>query len=472
MLQSIPRPETTGKVAALKLLGQYTRLSLWFLLGVIAANLLGLESIYMHVTPFHAIYSPVFEYAGNAAVVLTLAVCILLAVFATRRYDWFGPELSPRALKWTLAVLVIAPALLAASVAAMRGGLDGIAAPYMRTQYEYINDIGRGMSLRGLFRDYLQLHPYLSMHSKVHPPGPIAVLWVLSYAFGREPLGLSIATILVGSLAVLPLFYWVRDMAGQRIALTSCLLYATTPTIFLFTATSADILFMPFAIAVLFLFWRAVHRGSLIYALAAGAVYAAMSLLSFSLIGVGAFFGLVGLWRLADPDYRLSVIKTAVAMLVSAVMVHGLVYLWSGFDIVECFRVCKAQFDEDQRNLDMQTPRYAAYVYKLLNPLTMLFFAGIPVTVLFVARLVRPQSASKAFSVVCLLTLFVLNMLYLARGEGERSAMYVIPFMVVPAAMMLDQIGAAARSLAPLCATLAFLFAQCWLIESFLYTYW
>ncbi|MBX7257718.1 MAG: glycosyltransferase family 39 protein [Candidatus Hydrogenedentes bacterium] len=465
-------PNLTGTQAAKGLLGSYIRLSLWFVLGVILANALGVESIYMHVTPFHAVYSPVFGILGNLLVLILVACCVGLALFISRRHDWFGNDLSPRALKATLAGLFLMTVLLAGAIAMMRGGLEGIAAPYMRSQYEYVNDIGRGMSIRGLFSDYLKLHPFLSMHSKVHPPGPVAVLWVLSFLFGREALGLSIGTILFGSLAVFPLFYWVRDVRDQRTALICCLLYTLTPTILLFTATSADILFMPFTIGGLFLFWRAIHRKSIAYALGAGVLYALMSLLSFSLVSIGAFFGFVGLWRLADPAYRVSVFKTALVMLVAFVAVHGLVYLWSGFNVIECFHVCKAQFEEDQRNLDMQTPRYASYVYKLLNPLTMLFFAGIPLTVLFLGRLSRVERETKAVSVVCLLTLLVLNMLYLGRGEGERSAMYIIPFMVIPAACMLERIVASTRSLAPLSVTLAFLIGQCWLIETFLYTYW
>jgi hypothetical protein len=472
MLRGISIFEMTGRLAAKRLCGLYIRLSLWALLAVIVANAIGVESIYMHVTPFHAMYLPVLETTGNVAVLLVLAAFVGGALFLLRRHDWFGPELSPRALKWTLGGLVLFSFALAGAIAMMRGGLDGIAAPYLRSQYEYINDVGRGLTLRGLFHDYLKMHPYLSMHSKVHPPGPVALLWVLSYVFGREPSGLALATMVIGSLALIPLFFWVRDMSDQRTALTCSIVYAVTPTILLFTATSADILFMPFTLGALFLFWRALHRQSSAYALAAGVLYAIMSLLSFSLIGVGAFFGFVGLWKLADPRLRWSVVKTAVVMVLAFLLVHGLVYLWSGFDVIECFRVCKAQFDEDQRNLDMLTPRYASWVYKILNALTMAFFAGIPVTALFVWSVARSEGRAKAQTMVCLLTLAVLNLLYLARGEGERSAMYMIPFMVFPAALMLERLGSATRSLAPLAATAAFLLLQSWLIESFLYTYW
>jgi hypothetical protein len=68
--------------------------------------------------------------------------------------------------------------------------------------------------------------------------------------------------------------------------------------------------------------------------------------------------------------------------------------------------------------------------------------------------------------------LIVLAALYLARGEGERSAMYVLPFVLMPAARQLDQLGANARSHGPLLAMLAILAAQSWSVETLLFTYW
>jgi hypothetical protein len=70
------------------------------------------------------------------------------------------------------------------------------------------------------------------------------------------------------------------------------------------------------------------------------------------------------------------------------------------------------------------------------------------------------------------LTLAVLSFTYLGRGEGERSAMYILPFVALPAAHLIDQIGRMTRSFAPLAVTAAFLGLQCWAIESVLYTFW
>lgn len=422
------------------------------------------------VTTFTAEFLAVLKWHALAIVAFTL---FLAAFMRTVRDDrWFRSEPDPQRVRWILAGLILFSAGFACTIAMLRGGPTGIAQAYMRTTYEYIGDIGSGRSIQGLFSDYLRLRPHLSMHARVHPPGPIALLWLLSYVVGRGAMALSLATVVFGAFGIVPLYFWAREITSKRVALTCCLLYSVMPSIVLFTATSADILFTPFTLTTLFLFTRAVRRRSVACAALAGIGYAILSLLKFSLIGIGVYFGIVGLWLLFRREMRRSVVQTAIVMGLAFLLAHAAVRWWSGFDIIACFHACKAQFDLDQHHLDLITPRWPAWTWKFLNPAAWLFFAGIPASLLFFWRLRRPDPAHRGLFLVFLLTFVALDLLYLARGEGERSALYVFPFIALPAAHLLDEIGGRARSTAPLAATLAFMAFQCWLIESYLYTYW
>lgn len=394
--------------------------------------------------------------------------------YGLRRGYWTSDEApSSRVVAWSMVGLIFFAVAFASSIAMLRDGLNGISQAYARYDHEYVGDIGFGGSLRGLFQHYVDRHEYLSMHAKVHPPGPVALLWLMSYfTLSREAMPMSLATIVVGSLGVVPLYLWVRDMLDHRVAFLAAVLYVMMPSVVLFTATSADILFMPFSLLTLFLFWRAIHRNSTACALAAGVMYGVISLLSFSLLGLGAFFGIVGLWRLLEPPRRAAVVRTAVLMAAAFLALHAAVWLWSGFDMVAAFKLAKAQFDLDQVNLDLQAPRWPSWVWKVVNPLAWVFFAGIPVTILFVHRLRRPEVQTKGLFLVFVLTLVALDLLYLARGEGERSALYVFPFFVVPAAHMLHARCREAGTWTPVTVTVAFLAFQCWLIETLFYTYW
>ena len=180
-------------------------------------------------------------------------------------------------------------------------------------------------------------------------------------------------------------------------------------------------------------------RDSIRYALAAGIGYGFMSVISFSLIGVGIFFGFVGLWYLRSPETRGTVFKVAGAMVLSLLVFHALIYFWSGMNIVRVFELSKSQFDTDQMHLDRLDPRYPSWAFKVINPMAWFFYAGIPVSVLCVRQIFEKGDA-RAWSMGFGLTLVALNFLYLARGEGERSAMYIMPFIVIPAGFWLARL--------------------------------
>ena len=256
---------------AQRLVGVYVRWTLWYLLAVAIVWALGFEGIYYHPTPFYGLLRPEFDL--TAVPWHLLAVGVFLAGFALwrhrlRKMDWFEGAWSSKTVRFFVLGLMVFAILFPAALASVREGPSGIVAPYERHRDEYIGDIGKGLSIRGFFRDYIKMHPHLSMHSKVHPPGPAALLWLFSMiVFSQEAFPLAIMTIVFGATALIPLYFWAKDMTGSRVALTACSLYVVVPTIVLFTATSADILFMPFTLTTLFLFWRALHRPSIPYAL-------------------------------------------------------------------------------------------------------------------------------------------------------------------------------------------------------------
>ncbi|MCX5757884.1 MAG: glycosyltransferase family 39 protein, partial [Candidatus Hydrogenedentes bacterium] len=344
-------PDATREWSNARWAGICVRTLAWYLLAMMVLWAVGVEGIYGSPLPFYALFSPAFvtivvpgTVVWTAGLILWLATprlgrrrvrglilwcvsamglaaltwaqahftalsfatllgplrwhALVLLVFFTgmaiARFTaplWMPAESEPSAqtVRWFLVALMVFAFAFAGAVAMLRDGPMGISQAYQRHGYEYISDIGATSGIQALFRDFLKVRPYLSMHAKVHPPGPIALLWLISYGIGQDPLALSLATMAFGVLAIVPLYGWVADLAGRRTALACCVLYSLMPSIVLFTATSADILFMPFTLTTLFLFTRAIERRSALYALAAGAGFALMSILSFSLIAVGAF---------------------------------------------------------------------------------------------------------------------------------------------------------------------------------------
>jgi len=476
-------PETNYGTAAL--LRRYTlALGLYFVL-MGAFWIVGIEGIYGHPTPFYALWFPALEAtpAGlfrHAAVLLVGLAFLFAFARGLGRMAWDNdpetPLLTPLRRRRFLVALVLAGVALPCVIAMLRGGIHGISQAYERAAYEYIGDIGKAPSISALFTRYLDVMPYLSMHAKVHPPGPIAFLWLLSYIVTQDPLALSFATIFVAALAVVPLFYWARTILDERVAVYAALLYLCVPSLLIFNATSADALFPVVTLTCLLCFDRALRAEKLpaviAYAALAGLAFGIMSILKFSLIALGAYFAFAGLLALRSVDTRRNVFVTAAIMGGTFLGFHFALHAYTGFDIVAVFHAAKAQFDLDQHHLDLLTPRLSAWIYRLLNPLCWFYFAGIPVALLFYQRLRRPEAQTRGLFLVFLLTALALNVLYLARGEGERSALYLFPFLVLPAAHLLHAQCQRAATRAPLFATLGFLLLQTWLTETLFYTYW
>jgi hypothetical protein len=471
-------PEAPVTATALALRYVLALSAFFVLMGVLWV--VGIEAIYGHPTPFYAVWMPVFEAswigaARHAAVIAVVAIFGLVLARALRGVELSAP-LSLTLRRRLLAGLIVFGVVLPCAVAMLRGGTEGISQAYARATYEYAGDIGKARSISDLFTRYLELRPYLSMHSKVHPPGPIAFLWLLSYLVGQDPLPLSIATIIVAAFGVVPLFYWARDLLGEQAALIAALLYTCVPSVVLFNATSADALFPPVTLSCLLCFDRALRAPrlphTLAYAAVAGLLYFVMTILKFSLVGMGAYFAFAGLLLFAARGTRRHVVLTAGAMCATFLLAHLALRATTHFDIVAVFHAAKEQFDTDQYHLDQHTPRYPGWVYRFLNPMCWFYFVGIPVALLFWRRLRHPDPATRGLFLVFALTALALNLLYLARGEGERSALYLYPFLVLPAAGLLRDYCQSAASRAPLYATLIFLVFQVWLTESLFYTYW
>ena len=499
LVVDLAAPAVPVEVRARGLVSRYSQFFVGYLILMYTLWALGIEGIYGSPTPFYALVFPVFREAGAWHLVPLAVLCAALGGLAVfwKRVDWDSGGPSVRATAWFVFGAVVFSFLFAGAVAMLRGGVDGISHAYQRQAYEYIGDIGRTSGIQALFHDYAKVRPFLSMHAKVHPPGPIALLWLMSYGIGQDPLALSLATMAFGALGIVPLYLWSARVAGKRVGLMCCMIYALMPTVVLFTATSADILFMPFTLWTLYLFWRAIETKPLACGVAAGVGYGVCSLLSFSLLGLGAFFAFVGLWRMfgGNPRSRgsatppratppratlrratlrrwVQVVLTAGAMIAGFLALHAVVRWWSGFDMIACFHDCKAQFDLDQAHLDELTPRYPGWTYRLANPTAWFYFAGIPASVLALWRFAKPDKKTRGLFLVFAGTLVALTLLYLGRGEGERSAMYIMPFIAVPAAHLLDKISSEGKRFAPIAATVVFMAFQCWFTELVFYTFW
>jgi len=483
---------------------------------------IGIEPIYRHITPFYALWKPIHHsYLFSLQLPLSILIGTILIYYANKLsykiliasilsilyvifYFLLTKKISSQ-LIYELVVLLTVTCILpyltnicfnkkvesfkniwillvgiylfyiciSFEVAAIRGGIDVISQPYQRTKYEYIGDIGITKSIYELFNRYHEIQPYMSLHARLAPPGPLSLLWLVSYLIGNSPLSLSIFTVLFGGLAIFPLFLWIKELSEKQVktALGGTLLYAIIPSLVLFCATSTEILYMPFLFLSLWGFEKAINSHSILYIFFAGILFAILSLFKFTLLSVAIYFilrGLLSLYERKTPFLRL--VLLSLSMLIGFFSFYLILCSFTGYKPIRVFLQSQKMFNEDMFALQSISQRYSLWWFKLFTPWSWIYFTGIPIFLGFLFQIKTTQKHDLLEYSLFLATLLVLDIAYIAPGEGERSALYIFPFFLIPA---LRYWGTKSKDNPNLMIIVsAFMIFQAVLTESLFYTYW
>ncbi len=460
-------------------------LSIHFVL-MLTCYIVGIEPIYKHITPLYATLSPIHNNLYLSLLLpLTLLVALILSTSRMNKYKVIGTTViilsyflimftlnknyeTRKLLRELLLFVVVLSCtllikknlpykndnlphsatyifqilftiflfsiLLNISIASLRNGFFSIAEPYTRSKYEYVGDIGITTNIIKLLRDYHILQPNLSLHAKLAPPGPLIILWLSSYIFGRTPLSLAIFTIIFGSTAIIPLYFWAKELSKESQFINPiliCILYAVIPGIVIFSATSSEILYMPVLFLTLYLFEKSMNNNSTIFVSLAGISFGLLSFFKFTLLSIAIYFLLKGIiFLLSKKRTLLSLTKLAILMLLSFVSFYIILYLLTGYRPLEVFFKAQSLFLRDLEEIESISPRYSLWWFKILNVWSWLYYAGMPITIGFLLSLFNKKSWLSANFYLFFITFLTLNLAYIAPGEGERSSLYIYPFLL------------------------------------------
>lgn len=465
------RPVSRTNIAQFNPAVVYFVAFLCFAAFLAVSNGLGWDWIPDHVTPFYAMF-----HAQRPNLFFVFPV-LFAGVFIAMLGLVFKGALRLRT-GYLLCILIMCGTVLHLLVAMMDGGPEAISATFRRWGYEYFGDVPFVLNPIQFLRDYVDLMPHLSMHSRVHPPGPVLVLWFITLFTGRDPLAASIGSVAVSNLTIVPLYYFVRRLFDDKAALYSVLLYLFAPTVVIFTATSVDTFFCLFTAGSLCFFAAAMGRESRLSAALAGLSFAFAILMSFNLAILGLFFAVVGVKYLVNGQNRAKTLQCMAIMAGVFVLFYVLAFA-VGYNVFDCFAKASAQLRTDVINQDLYTPRAPYIIWRFGTPIAVLFFAGIPAAGLFALWIRRTISRISPLSTVgdgaayyigFLATLIAFDLLYFGRGEGERAWVFLLPFIIAPASAMLA--GRTAKAEAVLLWTLGVTFVQTFVMEALLFTYW
>ena len=422
-----------------------------------------------HVVPLYALWLPRMLSLRHLVPILIGAV-YLVALRRIRKTE------TPVWL--VLTVLVLTSVALDLAVSSMNDGYQSVAAPFKRYGLEYYGDVPLVKNPAHFLENFLDIRPHLSMHGRTHPPGPLVLLWMLWLFTGGSMTIVATCVVVLASLTVIPMYLYTRSLAGRDAALTCASLYIVVPTIVLYNAMSMNAVYALFAVTTIWLFYRAMDSDRLLYAPLMGLAFALTFFMSYDMANLGTYFTVVFVFSMFDASRRrYTIIATTIAA-ATFVAFYLVLYFTTGFNVVTSLTAAVEQVREDLFFMETYTPRASYWIWRFANPVEVLFFAGVPVTVLFFAewtsrlRTKAWRSRADIHLIAGLAMLIVFNFMYLGKSEMARVSGFYFPFIIAPAALYLHRMSDRKGSYCIVCVTAGLLLAQTWLMETLLYIYW
>jgi hypothetical protein len=234
-----------------------------------------------------------------------------------------------------LLVLAGAFALPVALKTAVRG-VESIDYTFRDNPTDYILDVPRVGNPIPFLGEYVEISPTLAWHNANHPPGSVLLLWAIERLLGPGAVTASWAVIALGTLNAVAAFWLGWRLGGPRLALLAGALLAAMPGFQVYLVTSMDTIFNATIALGAVAFFLALEPGATWrVAAGAGALIAIGLFFTFAATQL-AFFGLavVVLALLRGRSWPFTIRQAALAAL-TLVAIYGVIYLATGFNIVE-----------------------------------------------------------------------------------------------------------------------------------------
>lgn len=348
----------------------------------------------------------------------------------------------------------------------------------MRTSLEYYGDVQKVDNLHNFLKNYNSMYDSLSLHSRSHPPGPILLLWGVSKVFGQGVLKAALGVIIMGALSILPIYLLAKDLYGKEAAVIALSLYILSPDIILFTATCMNIIFALFSNLSVYFFFKSFSKDRILYSLLFGLSYALNLFMGFDTVILAIFFMLVSLYYLKTRNENTKIFSSLVSAALSFAVFYLIIYLLTDYSI---FGTLKNVSQHTSRFYMEESGNYnQSYIFwRFGNIIAFSLFVGVPTASLYLKELYQlTKNIFQRMNTDIYMLAFIVTFLFIDlalmffMGEVERLWLFLIPFLVIPAAKNLWNHCQSTKSSVLLHLTLTLLFMQSLLLELVLYTYW
>jgi methylthioxylose transferase len=377
---------------------------------------------YYFAFPFYVFPHPRLD-PHWALVALPLALAAAAGVVALARSE----------LRWParLALSCALAALLALAVAALEDGPRAWWGPF-----DYAGEYPAGAVSVGaiptFLRDFPALLPDLPTHAQGHPAGAM-VFYALVARVHPGLVAAALATVAVGALCALAAGALARDELGEQGGRLALALWALSPGVVLYLATSADAVYATVLAGAAVAAQRGLLRRSLAWTLAGGALLWAASMVTYAAVLLLVFLAVRALGRVRAEPARV----LGWAALTAAVVLALVAALWllTGYDPVAAVRATHRAY--------LAAPGSAGRQPWPWIPGDLLAFGGmlgVPLLAALAARMVAVvrERAWTSVDAAAAATLLAASSWGFSRGEVERIFQFLVPLVLVAAVRQLQ----------------------------------
>lgn len=370
-----------------------------------------------HCFPFYAFPHPALT-ARWALPALAAALALAAGVVAT----------AGARTRWPLRLAAAAGGafLLALAVAALAGGLPAWWAPF-DSAGEYPAGAHLVGAVPSFLRRFAALLPALPSQAQGHPAGAMVFYGLVARVHPGLPAA-AIATVAAGALGAVAAGSLARDELGEAGGRLAVALWALSPVVVLYLATSADAVFATVLGLAALAAVRGLLRRSWAWTAVGGVLLWAASMLTYSAALLLVFLGVLAAGRLArgEPAW---VAWWAAGTAAVVLALAAALWLGSGYDPLAALRAVGRAYQA--------APGSARRPLLPWIPGDLLAFGGmlgVPLLGALAARAVAVvrERAWTSLDAAALATLLAAASWGFSRGEAERIFQFLVPLVLVP----------------------------------------
>lgn len=364
-----------------------------------------------------------------------------------------------------LAALWASFVAFALSVAATRLGRYGILENFSRTGMQYTGELEKIKNIGDYLHNFISTHSIWYMnHAVTHPPGYPLLLYLFQKFFHVEFLGLSILAVMFGALAIIPIYYFLKELISEEAARFGLVIYIFLPGTVLMGATSMDFTFV-FVVWLAFILIFKGWRMNWLLAFLGGITAAIALFMNFLFLLTAPLFVYFLYSAYAKAASIKKILAYPIFSLLGFTVFFLILFYATGYSIIENFNTARSMqaLSIGNSNFD-SVGLYLTYAF--MNISAFFVYLGVPNLIVLIKKHSSLRQVCQ-MGLVGFPTVALFVLIGIFQGEVERIWLFITPLFILPLVFIITNYFQKQYA-----AILALLFFQSIIIQILFYTYY